>query len=191
MFLSPHQIDQVRQHALNHLLVVSGAHLDSNQRFANLISTTSREYLAIGSKHMAQFGETEPATLSQYPAALWFDNMAHHTRLLESCYEIIAEAHKQLIASAEAQIKLFDELVFASLNRAAHNSPWEAEIALSAMRSTLESAEATLHGMSDAAIAAITASEQEEVHQIAEHTKAAEPAKKPASRSRRTAKSAA
>lgn len=187
MFLSQHEIAQTREHALNQLQALSSGHLETSQRIFDLFSAASRDYIHVGSKQMAQFGHGQLDQLTQYPASLWLDNLARNSRLLDAAYEIMADAQKHLIENAEAQVKVFDELVFASIKRAARNSPWEAEMAFSAMRVSLESAEQTLHGMSNAAIQTVQSSEQE-IHQISECLSEPETTSNQRVRRRRTAK---
>lgn len=106
-------------------------------------------------------------------------------KLIDQVYEIIADTHKAMIEAAEAQIQVFDDILFASLERASRFSPWEAEIGFNAMRSTLQSAKQTLHTMSTASIQTLSLSEQE-MHQVAEIL-----AEKPKPRTRNKAKTKA
>ena len=94
------------------------------------------------------------------------------SKLLDSAFEILGETHKAMIRTAEVQVRVFDEMVFASIQHAEKSSPWEAEIALQAMRTTLETAEHTLHGVSAAAIETVELAEQES-HQLAGNAKPA------------------
>lgn len=167
MYLSPQQIARTREQALNNLLGLSTTCLSASQRLADLFSAASRDALHLGNKQLTQFGHGQLESLTSFPAALWLEGSARHSKLLDAACEILGEAHKSLIQSAEAQVRAFDEIVFASIARAARNSPWEGEIALAAMRTTLESAEQTLHGMSAAAVETVRLAE-DEVHQISE-----------------------
>ena len=72
-----------------------------------------------------------------------------------------------MIEAAEAQVRVFDEIVLASIARVSNFSPRESEMAFDAMRSTLESAEHTLHGLSNAAIQTVELAEQE-IHQLSD-----------------------
>ena len=168
MFFSPEQVAQTRERTLNNLLGLSATCFSASQRLSDLFSAASRDALHLGSKQFAQFGHGQLDSLTGFPAILWLENSVRTTRLLDSAYEILGETHKSLIQSAEAQVRAFDEIVFATIHRAARNSPWEGEIALAAMRTTLETAEQTLHGMSAAAIETVDLAENQ-VHQISEN----------------------
>lgn len=185
MFLPPELVAQTRESTLNNLLGLSTTCFAASQRLTDLFSAASRDALHIGSKQVAQFGHGQLDSLTTFPAALWLENSARTTKLLDAAYEILGEAHKSLITSAEAQVRAFDQIVFATINRAAKNSPWEAEVALTAMRTTLESAEQTLHGMSAAAIETVELAENE-VHQVAENLKENRPGTRPNGRGRTT-----
>lgn len=177
MFLSSHEITQSREHTLSHFHALSADLLDAGQKLSDVLSTAGRDCLLAGSKHLACCNEGELDQLVQFPAAFWLDSSALATRLLDSTYEIAAETHKRLIASVEAQVRVFDHLLVASIDRASKRSPWEAEIALSSMRSSLAEAEKTMQEMSHAAIEAVDAAEHK-VHEIAEQLTEPKPAAK-------------
>lgn len=165
MYLSQQQIAQTREQALNNLAGLSATCLAASQRLADLFSAAGRDALHLGSRQFAQFGHGQLESLTSFPAALWLEGSARHSKLLDAACEILGEAHKSLIQSAEAQVRVFDAIVFASIDRAARSSPWEGEVALAALRTTLASAEQTLHGVSAAAIETVQLAE-DEVHQI-------------------------
>jgi hypothetical protein len=175
MFLSAHEIAESRERALNNLLGLSAACIEAGQRLSELVSSSSREAIHHGSKHWSQFGHGQLESMTQFPATVWLEHNARASRMLDGTLEIIGETHKAMIRSAEAQVRVFDEIALASINRAARNSPWEAEIALSAMKSTLQSAEQTLHDISVAAIETIEPAEPE-VDQAAENIVESKPA---------------
>ena len=165
MYLSPEQVAQTRERTLNNLLGLSTTCFSASQRLADLFSAAGRDALHLGSKQFAQFGHGQLESLTGFPAVLWLENSVRTTKLLDSAYEILGETHKSLIQSAEAQVRAFDEIVFATIHRAARNSPWEGEVALAALRTTLETAEQTMHDMSAAAIETVNLAENE-VHEI-------------------------
>lgn len=168
MFLSPELVTQTQEHTLNNLLGLSSTCFSASQRLSDLFSAAGRDALHHGSKQFAQFGHGQLDSLTSFPSTLWLENSVRTTKLLDAAYEILGETHKSLIQSAEAQVRAFDQIVFATISRAAKNSPWEGEIALAAMRTTLKSAERTLHGMSAAAIETVDLAENQ-VHQISEN----------------------
>ncbi len=167
MYLSSHEIARSRERALNNLLDLSAACIDAGQRFSELISSNSREAVHHGSRHFAQVGHGQLETMTQFPTAVWLDGAARTSRLLDGTLAIIDETHKAMIRNAESQVRILDEIVFATINRATKTSPWEAEFSLLAMKSTLQSAEQTLHGISEAAIETVTLAENE-IHQTSE-----------------------
>ena len=187
MFLSQNEIAQTREHTLNNLLGFSAACFAASQRLTDLFSAAGRDALHLGSKQFAQFGHGQLDSLTNFPSILWLENSVRSTKLLDAAHEILGEAHKSLIQSAEAQVRVFDEIVFATINRAAKSSPWEGEIALAALRTTLESAEKTLHGISAAAIETVDLAENE-VHQIAENLTENKPTTRPNGRGRTTSR---
>lgn len=167
MFLSSYEIARSREHALNNLLDLSAACIDAGQRFSELISSNSREAVHHGSRHFAQVGHGQLESLTQFPTTVWLEGAARSSRLLDGALAIVGETHKAMIRNAEAQVRMLDELVFATINRATKTSPWEAEFALHAMKASLQGAEQTLHGLSEAAIETVTLAEHE-IHETAE-----------------------
>lgn len=176
MFLPPHQIKRTRENTLSNLQSLSIACLDGGQRLNELLANTSRISLSQGGKALSQ---NDSGAFVEAGKRFWQDNTLA-PQFIDQVYEIFAETHKAMIEAAEAQIEVFDELVFASIERASNYSPQEAEIAFKAMHCTLQSAEQALHSMSDAAIQSVELSEQE-IHQateiLAEKPKAATKAK--------------
>ncbi|MBS1140262.1 MAG: hypothetical protein H6R13_1715 [Proteobacteria bacterium] len=187
MFLSAHEIAQSREHALSNLLGLSATCIDATRRLAELLSSSSREAIHHGSKHLALFGHGQLESMTQFPATAWLENTARASRLLDSSLDILGETQKAMIRSAEAQVRVFDEMVFAVINRASKSSPWEAEIALKAMKTTLQGAEQTLHNMSDAAIETVALAEHE-AHQVVETLTESKPAVRKRAAVRNTSK---
>jgi len=161
MFLTQHDIAQTREYTLNNLLGLSSACLEAGQRLGELFSSHGRETLRAGSKQFSLFGHGQLEQLTQFPTALWLDHSTRASKLFGAAYEILGETQKMLIHGAETQVRVLDEVTCSSLNRMARNSPWEAAIALNTVRSTLESAEQALHGVSTAAIRGVEQAEQE------------------------------
>lgn len=175
MFLSAHEIARSRDRALTNLLGLSDACLEAGQRFSELFSSTGREAIHHGSKQWSLFGHGQIESMAQFPAAIWLENSARASRLLDNTLEILSETQKAMIRSAEAQVRVVDEIVFATINRATKSSPWELEIGLRAMKNSLETAEATLQDMSAAAIETVDLAEHE-VHQLAKSVANTKPA---------------
>jgi len=180
MFLSAQQIADSRDHTLNNLLGLSAACLAASQRFSELFSAAGRDALHHGSKHLAHFGHGQLESMTQLPTTLWLEQSVRHSKLLDTAFGIYGEAQKTLLQTAEAQVRVFDEIVFATINRAAKSSPWEGEIALKALRSTLENAEKALHEINVAAIESVSQAEAEEQQVTESGTEKKTPRKKPA-----------
>src|SRR5574343_17600 len=181
MILSAQEIAHSREHALNNLLDLSSACIEAGQRLSTIYTHAGRDAIHHGGRQWSQFGHGQLDALTQLPASLWLEHAGRVGHLLEQTLDIVGETHKAMIRTAEAQIRAFDELTFASINRAAKSSPWEGEVALNALRTTLQGAEQTLHGMSEAAIDSVTLAEQE-LHQVTQVLSE----EKPAPRRRRT-----
>lgn len=162
MFATAHQIAQSREHALINMLGLSTAWINANQRLSTLLAEVARQRLDHGSQHLEVLSRGEFDVLPK----LWLDQ-APATQFIEQIYRIVSDTHKAMIEAAEAQVRVFDQIVFASIERARNFSPGEAEIAWGAMRSTLESAEHTLHGMRTAASQTVELAKQE-IHQVSE-----------------------
>lgn len=175
MFLSSHEIARSREHALNNLLDLSAACIDAAQRLNELLSSNGREAVKQGGRHFSLLEQDRLETISQAPAAAWLESAARASRLLDGTLEILGETHKAMIRNAESQVRMVDEMVFATLNRATRTSPWEAEFALHAMKTSLQNAEQALHDISDAAIETVTLAEKE-IHQTTETPAASAPA---------------
>lgn len=186
MFLTSHEIAQSRDFTLNNMLGLSSACLDASHRLSQLLASSGRDALHAGSKHFAQFGHGQLETLTHFPAALWLEHSSRTSQLLGNAYEILGETHKMLTHSAEAQIRVLDEITYSSLDRLTRNSPWETAVALKAMRGSLETAEHGWRGVDAAAIGALEMAEQEVQH-IAE-TLSAPPEQKPKATARSRSK---
>ncbi len=162
MFPTPRQTSRSREQTLNNLHSFSSACLDSSQRFSDLLAESGRSSL----KNLEAFSLPEANLPSEAGINFWRENTLS-PKFIDEFFEIIADTHKAMIEAAEAQIQMFDEIVFASIDQATHYSPWEAEIGFKAMRDTLQSAEQTLHNMSTASIQTLSLTEQE-MHKVAE-----------------------
>lgn len=172
MFLSPQEIAQTRDHALSNLLGISTACLDAGQRFSELLAGAGHESVQQGSKQLAQFGHGQLESMTHFPTSLWLEHSTRSSRLLGAAYSILGDAQKALIARAEAQVRIFDEIVYASLARAAKSSPWEVLPAFDALRITLHSAEETLHEIGNAALQTVQQAE-DEMQQLSSNAHAA------------------
>ncbi|MFH1659096.1 MAG: hypothetical protein FD131_2309 [Rhodocyclaceae bacterium] len=175
MYLSSHEIARSRDRALNVLLDLSTACIDAGQRFSSLLSANSREAVHTGSRHWSHLSSGQIGTMTQIPATVWLESAARASRLLDGTLEIIGETHKAMILNAESQVRVVDEIVFATINRATKTCPWEAELPLRAVKLGLQNAELGLHDLSSAAIETVTRAEQE-IHQTTEIIATSKPA---------------
>lgn len=165
MLLTPQQITQSRDHTVLNFLELSSAYFEAGHRLSELMASASRETLQHNSRHFSLLGHGQLDSLIQFPATLWLEGSTRHSRLLDNACSILGEAQKALIQGAEAQVRVFDQIIFTSINRVAKTAPWEGEIALNTMRSAMQSAEQALHGISTAAVDSVELAEQE-VHQM-------------------------
>jgi hypothetical protein len=151
MYLSAHEIAASREHALNNLLGLSTACFAAGQRLSEALAASSREAIHHGSKHCSLYGHGQIESLTQFPATVWLENSARTSRLLDNTLEILGETHRAMLRNAESQVRVFDQIAFATINRAVKSSPWEIAIGLQAMKTTLQAAESTLQEINAAA----------------------------------------
>ncbi len=155
MYLTANEIAESREAALNHLLGLTESCIDAGHRLTELFSSAGREAIHHGSKHCALFGHGQIESLTQFPAALWLENTARSNRIMNGTLVVLGETQKAIIRNAEAQVRVFDHLALSTITRARRSSPWEGEIVLRAMKTTLETAENGLHDISTAAIESV------------------------------------
>lgn len=142
-----------RSAALEGVQAITDILLQAGQRYAGLFMESGRRALELGS--------SLPATSQTSPAQWLQQTGSESTRVLEAAYEIACDTHTALIAAGEAQVKRFDQVVRSALQRAADWSPWESAIAFDALRSSLDSAENTIHEMTEVATQTIEVAEKE------------------------------
>ncbi len=186
MLLSPHKIAQTREHALNNPLGWSSACLDASQRMSELLSAGGRASLSRSRRHMDAVSSGEFDPLADSIRLMWHDK-TESGQFLDEFFEMLGATHKAMIEAAEAQVRLFDEIALASIERVSNFSPRETEMAFDTMRTSLAGAERALHGMSSVAIQTVELAEQE-IHQLSDNLadKSNKSSKSP-SRSRKTA----
>lgn len=155
MYLSAQDIANSRVHSLHNLLGLSSTCLQASQRLIDLLGNISRDSVQRTSKHWANLGHGQVDSLVGFPAALWLDGLAHSNQLMESATMIFGEVHKDMIRNTEAQVRVFDEIVFASIRHTRKSSPWETGMLLDTAQTSLHAAEQTLSKVSRAAIESI------------------------------------
>ena len=157
MFLPPATILKSRIHVLHNLAEITSAHLDIAARISDLFADTTRasfDYVGQQSDRMRHSGFTamdEKNNISEQIPLQFIDEM----------FKIASDTHKVFIKSTEAQIRVVDEIIFASIERASNFSPREIEGSFETINITLKGAEDTLHKVSSAAIHTVELSEHE------------------------------
>ena len=161
MFLSAHEIASSRERALNNLLAFSAAWIEAGHGLSAAVTAAGRASIEQGSRQWSLFGSAQPDAMMQIPAALWLEHVVRAGRLLDEALSILGATHKAVIRSAEVQVHILDSMAIAAIDRASKTSPWEAELALVAMKNSLQSAEQALHEMSAVAIETVERAESE------------------------------
>lgn len=179
MFLSAHEIALSRERALNNMLALADVCLDAAHGLSMAIAAAGRASIEQGARQWALLGASRPDSAAQLPAALWLDHVARAGRLFGDAAAIFSSTQKAIIRSAEIQVRILDSMAIAAIDRASKNGPWETELALAAVKSSLQSAECALHEMSEAAIESVGRADCES-HPVA----VAPPVTKPAPRKR-------
>lgn len=174
MLLSAHEIAQSRESALNNMLALGTAWIEAGHGLSTAVAAAGRGAIEHGGRQCSLFGASRPDSVAQLPAALWLDNIARAGRLFDEALSILGETQKAIIRSAEGQVRILDAMAIAAIDRASKTSPWEAALALAAMKSSLQSAEQTLHEMSEVAIGTVELAENES-HQAVESLSVAGP----------------
>lgn len=150
-----------RSAALEGMFAVSGILMQASERYAKLVMESSRRALELGSQQATGLGQP-----TAVPAAWLEQTKGESTRLVEEAYAIACDTHAALIAASDSQVQRFDQVVRTVLQRAADWSPWEGAIAFDALRTTLDTAETTIHDMAEVAAQTIEVAEKE-AHLIA------------------------
>ena len=88
----------------------------------------------------------------QWPVSWWLDHLARTCQLFDQGWSVCSDTQKAVIHSADQQLQIIDSLAISAINRARRSSPWEADVALQAMQSSLQAAEQTVHEISQAAL---------------------------------------
>lgn len=185
--LTPNEFSQTRAQTLNNLLGMSSVWLGASQRLADLLATFGGNTLYLGSKQLTQFGHCQLDAPSNFSTSLWLESCIRNTRLIDATFQILGEAQQSLMQSAEAQVRVIDEIVSASINRIANGGPWEVQFGVTAERSMPDSAEHTLHNLSQPATETRELAKNE-LHQISERLTESSPTTRPNRRSSKTAK---
>ena len=137
MFLTSSTVFRSRVHALHNLAELTAAQIDIVERVSDLVASTTRaSFDRIGQKGFAAFTPNTSDSSLEAPIAVQF---------IDQMFEITGDSQKALIKTAEAQIHMVDEMIFAAIERVKNFSPREIEGGLETMNIALRSAEDTLH----------------------------------------------
>jgi len=150
MLLSAHEIAQGRERTLHNLFTLSATGVRIAQQWTALLAAAGRDGFRHGIPPFPQSGFDLAA--AQWPMSWWLDNLARAGQLLDQGLAVCGDAQKALIHSADQQLRIIDSLAISAINRASRSSPWEAEVALQAMKSSLQAAEQAVHEISQAAL---------------------------------------
>lgn len=161
MFLSTHEIALSRERALNNMLALADVCLDAAHGLSMAVAAAGRASIEQGARHWALLGASRPDSAAQLPAALWLDHVVRAGRLFGDAVVIFGSTQKAIIRSAEVQVRILDSMAIAAIDRARKSSPWEAELALAAVKSSLQSVEHALHEMSAVAIDSVGRAESQ------------------------------
>lgn len=145
------------------LLVANrSAALDGFAELSTILLRAGERYAALAARSGQQAIESA-ATREDRPADSWLKSFGIVTSpvLLGEACAIACDTHAALIAVAEAQVQRFDQGVRSMLQHAADWSPWEGAIAFDALRASLNSAEHTVHEMTEVATQTIELAEKE------------------------------
>lgn len=150
-----------RSAALEGMLAVSDILMQAGERYARLAMESGRRALELNGQQVAALGQPTTAR------TLWLEQAkSESTRLVEEAYAIACDTHAALITASDSQVQRFDQVVRTVLQRAADWSPWEGAIAFNALRTSLDTAENTIHDMAEVATQTIEVAEKE-AHLIA------------------------
>lgn len=181
MFLTSSTVFRSRVHALHNLAELTAAQIDIVERVSDLVASTTRaSFDRIGQKGFAAFTPNTSDSSLEAPIAVQF---------IDQMFEITGDSQKALIKTAEAQIHMVDEMIFAAIERVKNFSPREIEGGLETMNIALRSAEDTLHEASSRALNTLELSEQE-FHQaalMAGQASAKKTTRAPSAKTRKTA----
>jgi hypothetical protein len=161
VLLSPQELSVTRERVLNNMLTLSVACIESGRQLSAALASAGRSNAEQGRKQWGQLESISPEAAAQLPTVFWLDGLAGTSRLLDEAMMIFAETQKAVIRSAEVQIRIFDAMAVAAIERLRKTTPWEAEPALDVMRQSLESVEQAVHELSATAMQTVDRVENE------------------------------
>lgn len=185
MYISPREVADTRDHTLHNLLTASTACVDAGERLTSLFMGASRDAITHGSRQLGIL--VSGGNPLAAPAEFWIAGLQNGpAQLFEAAFDILGATHTAMVQAADAQIRVCDQILVTAIDRAAQSSPWEGEVALAVMKTSLQSTESTLHCLANAVIQTVELAENR-VRQVAGSTGNDNTAK-PASRQPRSRK---
>lgn len=185
MYVTPNEIREVRHNSLQLFSDFSHTCLDAGSRLSDLFVQNGRQLLEWNRGFIGKvdfgFGQQSGEALADMLPAHPFGKP---TQLQGEFYGILEDIFKALLQATQAQVRICDQLVMYAIEHGSRASPWEGQLMLDTLRTTLQSAESALHNITDAAIANAEFAEQQ-MKEMAEEAESAQPAKKPAPRKRK------
>lgn len=181
MYISSREVADSRDHTLHNLLAASTACVDAGERLTSLFMRAGRDAIAHSGRQLEILASGGNPLVS--PADFLIGSPA---QLFEAAFDILGTTHAVVVQAAQAQVRVCDQLFVTAIDRAAQSSPWEGEVALAVMKTTLQSTENALHSLADAVIQTVGSAENQ-VRQVAGRL-GQDSAAKPASRQTRSRK---
>lgn len=152
-FLSSSSAQAARSTQLDNLQRFSQILIDAAEKFVQLGNSLGEAILDDGSQSSAM--SSNPLSSFENSTHLWLELSKHHLPSFITNYiHIASQAHEEMVKLAEEQIRLSQQLVVVSLDKAKASVPWEAESLLKAMKSTVVLSSDALTQVSEASIKA-------------------------------------
>lgn len=155
MLLSAQEISLARERLLNTQLALSLACIESARQLTLAAAAAGRAGLQQGGEHCARLPVLAPEQAAQRSAALVLDQAARAGRLFREAVLVVGEMQKTVIRCSEMQVRIFDAMAVAAIERIRKTSPWEAEPTLDAWTESLATTERALRELSGTAIETI------------------------------------
>lgn len=165
MYLSAEEISAHRNRSLSKLLGLSSAYLEAGLRLNNLFAAAGRDALHHASRQFLSAGHEQIDAMAHVPVNFWLEHSIRQSRLLDQASQIAGSAHKALLEGTASQLQIIDDMLLTGIRRGERSSPWEVELALGALRHSLETAEKSLHDITQAASDSVDRIEQD-IHEV-------------------------
>jgi hypothetical protein len=152
-FLTTSSAQAARSTQLDNLQRFSQIVIDAAEKFIQLGNSLSEAILDDGSQSSAM--GFNPLSSFENSSHLWLELSKHHLPSFITNYiHIASQAHEEMVKLAEEQIRLSQQLVVISLDKAKASAPWEAESLLKAIKSSVNFSSDALAQVSEASIKA-------------------------------------